>query len=65
MFCAGIVNKFAGIVNGQKSPISSMKRAIFDDFGDLKGIIGEKGAKSVATLEKPSYKSLQSGKHLL
>ena len=39
-----------------------MKRAIFDDFGDLKGIIGEKGAKSVATLEKPSYKSLQSGK---
>ena len=42
-----------------------MKWAIFDDFGDLKGIIGEKGAKSVATLEKPSYKSLQSGKHLL
>ena len=65
MFCAGIVNKFAGIVNGQKSPDSSMKREIFDDFGDLKGIIGEKGAKSVATLEKPSYKSLQSGKHLL
>jgi len=58
MFCAGIVN-------GQKSPISSMKRDIFDDFGDLKEIIGKKGAKSVATLEKPSYKSLQSGKHLL
>ena len=42
-----------------------MKWAIFDDFGDLKGIIGEKGAKSVATLEKPSYKSLQSGKCLI
>ena len=38
MFCAGIVN-------GQKSPISSMKRAIFDDFGDLKGIIGGKRGK--------------------
>ena len=45
MFCAGIVNKFPGIVNGQKSPDSSMKRAIFDDFGDLKGIIGKKGQR--------------------
>ena len=58
MFCAGIVN-------GQKSPDSSMKRAIFDDFGDLKGIIGGKRGKEFAIIEKPSYKSLQSGKHLL
>ena len=65
MFCAGIVNKFAGIVNGQKSPDSSMKRAIFDDFGDLKGIIGKKGAKSVATIEKSSRKLIQRRKHLL
>ena len=58
MFCAGIVN-------GQKSPIFSMKKAIFDDFGDLKGIIGGKRGKEFAIIEKPSYKSLQSGKHLL